>query len=183
MDLWDYAMGGDLDNEQVTSLRFFYPFDKKNDINFGVSSSSAMASRYQDPNQGRVLYYYTHAHHNFDNNWDLRAGIINSDAKRDDTAIAATKTKQPGRWIQLQYKGADLQSPGTYGITADYRYEPALTWPTVTDWCGLNEHFFRLGVNWVPSKNICVNTFYTWASDIDTGAKDDLYRFQVQFFF
>ena len=183
MDLWDNAMGGDREYEQVTSLRFFYPFDKKNDINFGVSSSSAMASRYQDPDQGRVFYYYTHAHHNFDNNWDLRMGVINSNAKRDDTATAATKTKQPGRWIQLQYKGSNLQAPGSYGITADYRYEPALTWPTVTDWCGLNERFFRLGVNWVPAKNILLNTFYTWGREIDTGARDDLYRFEAQFFF
>jgi len=188
MDLWDNGMGGTREYEQVTSLRFFYPFDKKNDINFGVSSSSAMASRYQDPSQGRVLYYYTHAHHKFDTNWDLRAGIINSDAKRDDTtpakaATSATKTKQPGRWIQLQYKGSNLQSPGSYGITADYRYEPALTWPTVTDWCGLNEHFFRLGVSYVPAKNILLDTFYTWADEIDTGKRDDMFRFQAQFFF
>lgn len=183
MDLWDNAMGGDREYEQVTSLRSFYPFDKKNDINFGVSWSSAMASRYQDPDQGRVFYYYTHAHHNFDNNWDLRVGVINSDAKRDDTATAATKTKQPGRWVQLQYKGSDLQAPGSYGITADYRYEPALSWPTVTDWCGLNERFFRLGVSYVPAKNILLDTFYTWGREIDTGEKDDLYRFQTQFFF
>ncbi len=184
MDLWDDAMNnGTREYEQVTSLRAFYPFDKKNDINFGVSWSSAMASRYQSTDQGRVFYYYTHAHHKFDNNWDLRAGIISSDAKRADTALAATKTKQPGRWLQVQYKGPDLQSPGTYGITADYRYEPALSWPTVTDWCGLNERFVRLGVSWVPAKNIMLDTFYTWAREIDTGAKDDLYRFQAQFFF
>ena len=147
-----------------------------------------MASRYQDPNQGRVFYYYTHAHHKFDNNWDLRVGIINSDAKRDDTTLAkaatsATKTKQPGRWIQLKYKGSDLQNPGTYGITATYRYEPALTWPTVTDWCGLNERFVRLGVSYVPAKNILLDTFYTRGREIDTGAKDDMFRFQAQFFF
>jgi hypothetical protein len=183
MDLWDNAMGGDHEYEQVTSLRFFYPFDKKNDINFGVSWSSAMASRYQDPDQGRVFYYYTHGHHKFDRNWDLRAGVINSNAKRDDTATASTKTKQPGRWLQLQYKGADLQAPGSYGITATYRYEPALSWPTVTDWCGLNERFVRLGVSWVPAKDILLDTFYTWAREIDTGAKDDMYRFQAQFFF
>jgi hypothetical protein len=183
MDLWDDSMGGDRKYEQITSLRSFYPFDKKNDINFGVSWTSAMASRYQDPDQGRVFYYYTHAHHKFDNNWDLRVGIINSNAKRDDTALAATKTKQPGRWIQLKYKGSDLQNPGTYAITATYRYEPALTWPTVTDWCGLNEKFVRLGVSYVPAKNILLDTFYTWGREIDTGAKDDMFRFQAQFFF
>jgi len=142
-----------------------------------------MASRYQDPDQGRVFYYYTHAHHKFDNNWNLRVGVINSDAKRDDTATASTKTKQPGRWVQFQYKGSDLQAPGSYGITATYRYEPALSWPTVTDWCGLNERFVRLGVSYVPAKNVLLDTFYTWAREIDTGAKDDLYRFQAQFFF
>jgi hypothetical protein len=183
MDLWDDSMGGDRKYEQVTSLRSFYPFDKKNDINFGVSWSSAMVSRYQDPSQGRVFYYYTHAHHQFDNNWDLRVGIINSNAKRDNTALAGTKTKQPGRWIQLQYKGSNIQVPGSYGITATYRYEPALTWPTVTDWCGLNERFVRLGVSYVPAKNILLDTFYTWAREIDTGARDDMFRFQAQFFF
>jgi len=183
MSLWDNYMGGTRLSEQVTSLRAFYPFDKKNDINFGVSWSSAMASRYQDPDQGRVFYYYTHAHHNFDNNWDLRAGVINSNAKRDDTATAATKTKQPGRWVQLQYKGANPQAPGSYGITATYRYEPALTLPTLTDWGGLNERFVRLGVSWVPAKNVLLDTFYTWADEIDTGARDDMYRFQAHFFF
>ena len=182
MDLWDNLIGGDRDYENVTSLRFFYPFDKKNDINFGVAYSSGMASRYQDPSH-RVFSYYAHAHHSFDHNWDLRVGTINSNAKRDNTEIAGTKTKSPGRWIQLQYKNADLQKPGSYAITADYRYEPALNWVTVTDWCGLNEKFYRLGVSYVPAKNIMLNTFYTWAREIDTNDRDDLYRFQADFFF
>ena len=143
-----------------------------------------MASRYQDPDQGRVFYYYAHAHHKFDKNWDLRAGIINSNADRDPSnAVAGTKTKQPGRWLQLQYKGANLQAPGSYGITATYRYEPALSWPTVTDWCGLNEKFIRLGVSYVPAKNIMLNSFYTWGKEIDTGARDDMYRFEAMMFF
>ncbi|SFI10421.1 hypothetical protein SAMN04487861_1154 [Selenomonas ruminantium] len=184
MDLWDYAMGGKREDEQVTSLRFFYPFDDKNDINFGLSSSSAMASRYQDPDQGRVLYYFVHGHHVFDKNWQVRAGLINSNAKRDSSnPDAGTKTKQPGRWLQVQYKGADLSKPGSYGITATYRYEPALSWPTVTDWCGLNEKFIRLGVNYVPAKNIMLDTFYTWGREIDTDKRSDLYRFQAQLFF
>lgn len=183
MDLWDDAMGGTRTKEKVTSLRFFYPFDKKNDINFGTSWSSAMASRFQDPDQGRVFYYYTHAHHKFDQNWDLRAGIINSNADRNNTAAAGTKTKHPGRWVQLQYKGSNLSVPKSYGITLDYRYEPALSWPTVTDWCGLNEKFLRLGFSYVPAKNILLDTFYTWARDIDTNKRDDLYRFQAQLFF
>ena len=183
MDLWDDAMGGTRTKEKVTSLRFFYSFDKKNDINFGTSWSSAMASRYQDPDQGRVFYYYTHAHHKFDQNWDLRVGIINSNAKRDNTAVAGTKTKHPGRWVQLQYKGANLSAPKSYGITLDYRYEPALSWPTVTDWCGLNEKFIRLGFSYVPTKNILLDTFYTWGREIDTDSRSDLYRFQAQFFF
>ena len=184
MDLWDYAMGGNREDEQVTSLRFFYPFDDKNDINFGLSSSSAMASRYQDPDQGRVLYYFVHGHHVFDKNWQVRAGLINSNAKRDSSnPDAGSKTKQPGRWLQVQYKGADLNRPGSYGITATYRYEPALSWPTVTDWCGLNEKFIRLGVNYVPAKNIMLDTFYTWGREIDTDKRSDLYRFQAQLFF
>ncbi|WP_294153061.1 hypothetical protein [uncultured Selenomonas sp.] len=184
MDLWDDAMGGDRTKEKVTSLRFFYPFDKKNDVNFGMSWSSPMQSRYQADDQHRVFYYYAHGHHKFDKNWDLRAGMIASNAKRDPTNEAAgTKNKQPGRWVQLTYKQAQLQNPGTYSIVADYRYEPALSWPTVTDWCGLNERFLRLGFNYVPAKNILLDTFYQWARDIDTGVKDDLYRFQAQFFF
>ena len=176
MDLWDDAMGGTRKDEKVTSLRFFYPFDAKNDINFGVSYSSAMASRYQDPDQGRVFYYYTHAHHKFDNNWAVRAGIINSNAKRDpNNTVAGTKTKKPGHWLQVNYKGTQLDKPNSYGVTLTYRYEPALTWPTVTDWCGLNEKFIRLGFSYVPYKNILLDTFYTWRSD--------LYRFQAQLFF
>ena len=192
MDLWDDGMGytstngkvyGDRTQEKVTSLRFFYPFDDKNDINFGVSYSSAMASRYQDPDQGRVFYYYAHAHHKFDNNWGIRAGLINSNAKRNDSPEAGSKTKSPGRWLQVDYKGAKLDKPNSYGVTLTYRYEPALTWPTVTDWCGLNERFVRLGVSYVPYTNILLDTFYTWAREIDTGARNDLYRFQAQFFF
>lgn len=184
MDLWDDAMGGTRTQEKVSSLRFYYPFDKNNDVNFGVSYTSAMASRYQDPDQGRVFYYYAHARHRFDSNWQVRAGLIDSNAKRDPSnSLAGTKTKQPGRWLQLDYKGAKLNQPGSYGITATYRYEPALSWPTVTDWCGLNERFFRLGVSYVPAKNILLNSFYSWQREIDTGARGDLYRFQAQFFF
>lgn len=183
MDLWDNGMGGNLEYERISSLRSFYKFDSKNDMNFGVSWTTAMPSRYQNADQGRVFYYYTHAHHKFDKNWDLRLGIINSNAERASTAIAGTKTKQPGRWLQLQYKGANLQAPGSYGITATYRYEPALSWPTVTDWCGLNERFFRLGASWVPAKNIMLDTFYTWGKEIDTGVRNDMFRFQAQMFF
>lgn len=183
MDIWDNFMGGDREHEYVTSLRFFYPFSKKADVNFGVAYTSGMASRFQDPDK-RVFSYYAHAHYKFDDNWDLRIGTINSNAKRDpDNPIASTKTKKPGRWIQLQYKNADLQKPGSYSITADYRYEPALNWVTVTDWCGLNEKFFRIGANYVPAKNIMLNTFYTWGREIDTGARNDLFRFQAEYFF
>lgn len=38
-------------------------------------------------------------------------------------------------------------------------------------------------MDYVPAKNIKLNTFYQWARDIDTDAKDDLYRFQAEFFF
>ncbi|SDP40331.1 hypothetical protein [Selenomonas ruminantium] len=182
MDLWD----GVKNKEKVTSLRFFYPFDDKNDINFGTSWSSPMTSRYQDTNgRHRVFYYYTHAHHKFDNNWSVRAGIINSNAHRDqdNIEVAGKKTKKPGRWLQIDYKGAKLDKPNTYGITLDYRYEPALSWPTVTDWCSINSKFLRLGFSYVPAKNILLDTFYTWQRDIDTNDRNDLYRFQAQFFF
>lgn len=184
MDLWDNAMGGTRDQEQITSLRFYYPFDKKNDVNFGVAWTSPMASRYQDPDQGRVFYYYAHGHHKFDDNWAVRAGIINSNAKRDPAnAEAGTKTKSPGRWLQVNYKGADISKPNSYGVTMTYRYEPALTWPTVTDWCGLNEKFLRLGFAYVPTKNVLLDTFYSWGREIDTDARSDMFRFQAQLFF
>ena len=183
MNLWDQFMGGTRDHEQVASLRFFYPFSNKADVNFGVAYTSGMESRYQDPDK-RFFSYYAHGHYKFDDNWDLRVGMINSNAHRDpNNPVAGTKSKNPGRWVQLQYKNADLQKPGSYSITADYRYEPALNWVTVTDWCGLNEKFFRVGVNYVPMKNVMLNSFYTWAREIDTGAKNDLYRFQAEFFF
>ncbi len=183
MDLWDNFMGGDRDSENVSSLRFFYPFDANNDVNFGVSYSSGMASRYQDPDD-RVFYYYVHGHHKFDDNWDVRAGTIYSNSHRDpNNAVAGTKTKSPGRWLQVQYKNADIQKPGSYSVVADYRYEPALTWTTVTDWAGLNEKFIRLGASYVPAKNILLNSFYTWAREIDTNAKNDLYRFQAELYF
>ena len=182
MDLWDNFMGGDRQHEYVTSLRFFYPFSKKADVNFGVAYTSGMESRFQDPDK-RVFSYYAHGHYKFDDNWDLRVGMINSNAKRADNPTAGRATKKPGRWVQLQYKNADLQKPGSYAITADYRYEPALNWVTVTDWCGLNEKFIRLGIAYVPAKNVLLDAFYTWAREIDTGARDDLYRFQAQFFF
>lgn len=183
MDIWDNFMGGDREHEYVTSLRFFYPFSKKADVNFGVAYTSAMKSRFQDPKH-RVFSYYAHGHYKFDDNWDLRVGIINSNAHRDpNNPVAGRATKHPGRWVQLQYKNADLQKPGSYSITADYRYEPALNWVTVTDWCGLNEKFFRLGVSYVPAKNILLNSFYTWGREIDTGARSDLYRFEADWFF
>ena len=85
-----------------------------------------MQSRYQADDQHRVFYYYAHGHHKFDKNWDLRVGMIASNAKRDTTNVeAGTKTKQPGRWVQLTYKQVQLQNPGTYSIVADYRYEGA----------------------------------------------------------
>ena len=58
-----------------------------------------------------------------------------------------------------------------------------MVWPTVTDWCGLNEKFIRLGVSYVPAKNIMLNSFYTWGKEIDTGARDDMFRFEAMMFF
>lgn len=190
MDEYDYVMYNGKQNEDgtwdtgttgyqnVNSLRFFYPFDNKNDVNFGISVSDGMRGRGQV--EDRVLYYFAHGHHKFDDNWDLRAGIINSNAQRLE---GVNRTKKPGQWLQLQYKNADVNKPGSYAITADYRYEPSLTWPTVTDWCGNNEKFFRLGFAYVPAKNILLDTFYTWAREIDTNARDDMFRFQAHFFF
>ena len=194
VDLWDYAMANSYvlsqgystrQDEDFFGIRFTYPFDNKNVINFGTSWMTPMVSRFQDPSRKHVMYYYAHGTHTFDKNWKIRAGIMHSDAKSIPNAINGVKnaSKVPGLWFNLQYKNIDLQKPGTYDIWATYRREPGLTMPTVTDWWPNNNEGIRVGADYVLDKNLTATTWMTWFKEIDTGERSKRYRFQVDFYF
>ena len=104
-----------------------------------------------------------------------------------DFFVFVTDTYLTGKMFKdiLQVKFGKWYELNPYGwiMELDYRYEPALTLTEVTDWCGLNEKFLRFGYSYVPAKNIVLDTFYTWAKDIDTGNRNNLYRFQAYLFF
>lgn len=73
----------------------------------------------------------------------------------------------------------DFSDPGSYDIFATWRKEPGLTWVTVTDWYPVNTEGFRVGVDYILAKNIMFTTWADKIKEIDTGAKQSRYRFQV----
>jgi hypothetical protein len=194
VNLWDnYAVSPTLAargysgrwDEKFTGIRFDYPVDEKTEIHFGGHWMSPMASRFQQTDQNRVFYYYIHGSHKFDKNWLVRGGIIHSNAKSISKAINNQKDAShiPGLWFDLQYKNIDLQKPGTYDIWAEYRREPGLTMPTVTDWWDNNYQGIRLGFDYVMDKNFMFTTWMNWCREIDTGLSNKRLRFQVDVFF
>ncbi|MBO6204359.1 MAG: hypothetical protein J6O13_12605 [Selenomonas sp.] len=184
-----YANG--TDGANFFGIRFDYPINQKNDIHFGVSWMSALPTQFQDPTVNkRNMYYYIHGHHVFDKNWQVRAGIMHSNAKSIPNGVvdiatgeAKNASKVPGLWLGVQYKAIDLQKPGTYDLWATYRREPGLTMPTVTDWWEPNKEGYRIGFDYVLDKNLTFTTWMNWFKDIDTSERTRRFRFQVDAFF
>lgn len=196
VDLWDnynlspYLRSRGYDTDEWTNflgVRWDWQANDKTDVHFGFHGMDAMNSRYQDAEKrNHVLYYYAHAGYKIDNNWSVRGGIINSNARAIEHPWGTggpEASKTPGLWLNVWYKMANFSDPGSYDIFATYRKEPGLTWVTVTDWYPVNTEGFRVGVDYVMAKNMM---FTTWAhrfKEIDTDAKQTRYRFQLSAMF
>ena len=197
VDLWDnYSSSNYLQNVRgyktdeetpFVGVRWDWLPNDRTDVHFGIHGMSAMTSRYQDDKaRNHVLYYFAHAGYKFDNNWKIRGGIINSNAKMIDHPWGEdgpNPTTSPGYWFNVWYKNVDLQKPGTYDIWATYRKEPGKSWVTVTDWWPKNAEGFRIGADFVPAKNMLFTTWVDKIREIDVRAKHTRYRFQMQFNF
>lgn len=117
IDLWDNLMmspylesrGYDSDEEtNFLGVRWdYYHPNQKLDAHFGFHGMDAMTSRYQDPHKkNHVLYYYVHAGYKFDNNWQIRGGVINSNAKMIDHPWGEggpQVSRNPGLWLGAWY--------------------------------------------------------------------------------
>lgn len=192
-------------DEDFAGIRFGYAFDPRNQLNFGVHAMSPMAgpTHRQDPNQGRVKYWFLNGRHTFDSNWTVLGGIAGSNAKPDPNVQRwanmgilnydgdgklITKGVQYRNtmafWLRLQYKQANPQKPGSYDIWATYRREPGMTMPDVSEWWSPgNNEALRVGFDYVLDKNIILNGFYSSGHNIDTRERNDRTRMEVDVFF
>ncbi len=86
----------------------------------------------------------------------------------------------------LSYKGADKTKPGSWGISADYRYiSDYVSLATTYDTFGMRSHKkgVDIGATWAPIMNTQVYLNYFWGKTLDTHQDDKTFFGRVSFFF
>ena len=130
---------------------------------------------YKDSKSANVWAIGTH--YNFDMGLQVRGAYASN-----------TKAKENKRsWTAgLAYKGADKTKPGSWGISADYRYVSdyvslAPTFDTYT----LSSHKkgVDIGVDWAPIENTYVALNYFWGKRLDTREKTKTFFARASWFF
>jgi hypothetical protein len=113
-------------------------------------------------------------------NLRLDCNWSHSDAARSEQG-GITSNSDNAYIAKVTYRGADLTKPGSFDIFALYRYSPRLASYSNTDDWVQNVKGWRIGGDYVVTKNMGFTTWYTFGKDIDTNEKSDMYRFQWNF--
>ncbi|SDE42997.1 S-layer homology domain-containing protein [Sporomusa acidovorans] len=96
-----------------------------------------------------------------------------------------------GYMLQVSYKGADLNKPGSYGAWAHYlKADPSVIWDSfsgVADWtyAASGSKGYEIGFAYVPAKNIKWDFYYDDIKATVPGdkSKTKFYQTQLHFFF
>ena len=83
--------------------------------------------------------------------------------------------------MKLTDRNADLTKPGSFDIFAMYRKSPMLASYSNTDDWVKNVKGFRIGADYVVTKNMGFTTWYTFGKDVDTNEVNNMYRMQWNF--
>ena len=117
------------------------------------------------------------AHYNFDMGLQVRGAYASN-----------TKAKEFKRsWTAgLAYKGADRKVPGSWGISADYRYvSDYVSLAPTYDSYTLSQHKkgVDIAVDWAPIENTYVALNYFWGKLLATNEKTKTFFGRVSWFF
>ena len=85
--------------------------------------------------------------------------------------------------LKFTYGHSDFANPGSWSAYFLYRHSPMLaSFSNTDDWIK-NIEGFRIGGDYMFTKNMCVNTYYTFGRDIDTHNRDDAMRIQLNWLY
>lgn len=114
-------------------------------------------------------------------NLRLDAGYAKADVDKTYTAASVASTSNSAYLLKFTYRNADLTKPGSFDIFAMYRKSPMLASYSNTDDWVKNVQGFRIGTDYVITKNMGLTAWYTFGKDVDTDEVNNMYRMQWNF--
>ena len=143
----------------------------------GVRNKSVMTNPSDDAN-----IWLVRAKYNFDKN----VGLGGYYAKSNADQVGSTVNPDNKNWsVQLNYKGAQAENSGTWGLWTAYRHLGKGATPYNTfDALSTNEKGWEVGLNYTFFKNVVGQFQYGNGKEID-GARQDVHTYfgRVEFFF
>jgi hypothetical protein len=163
-----------------------YPLSANTNIHAGYYRIGANPGLNQAP--GKAVTYYTgQIDSQLSTDWNFKVAYAKSNATGSPFMIGtnsytSTETKQ--YLARVTYKTYDMSKPGSYDLFAMYRKSPQLSSAdgNTDDW-RVNSKGTRIGLDYSLDKNIGLTTWYTFGKDVDTNAKNNEYRAEVDFNF
>ena len=139
-----------------------------------------------NPNQGQmpdqhVNYYTFGVTSQLAENLRLDAGYAKANVDHTHSASDVASTSNSAYLLKLTYRNADLTKPGSFDIFAMYRRSPMLASYSNTDDWVKNVKGFRIGADYVVTKNMGLTAWYTFGKDVDTNEVNNMYRMQWNF--
>jgi hypothetical protein len=174
-------------SQNYASAVFDYPLNATTNIHAGYYKIGANTNLHQDASGKAVSYYIGQIDGQLATDWNYRVAYAKSNATGTAYTIGGntyttTDTKQ--YLARVTYKTFDITKPGSYDVFGMYRKSPQISSAdgNTDDW-RVNTKGFRIGVDYSLDKNIGLTTWYTIGKDIDTNAKNNEYRAEVDFNF
>lgn len=172
-------------SQGYSSIVFDAPVTSKTNVHAGYYRIAPNTLQHQSTADGdKYVNYYTVA---FDSqltsDWSLKAAYAKSDAAGSPDANGITSTGNKAYLVKVTYKNADMNKPGTYDLFGMYRKSPQLASYSNTDDWRQNVKGTRLGFDYILDKNFGLTTWYTIGKDVDTNAKNNEYRAELDFLF
>lgn len=199
-DAWNNGIGAtDWRNSDITSdfygIQFDWTPNEKLSANLGYnaltglddeltwgrhhhtlhSGSGILGDGYGDDNDAQI--WYAGGQYKFTNSFAINGEYSNnSSADEGEEAL----------YVTLNYKGADIADPGSWGAYAGYAELGQNSVPAPTyDEIGAGQKGFVAGVTYVPAENILATVKYFTGEDKVVDGDNDANKFfgQVEFFF
>ncbi|MBQ9377493.1 MAG: S-layer homology domain-containing protein, partial [Schwartzia sp.] len=111
-------------------------------------------------------------------------GAYGQNTKGKNELIPGGKSARRAATLELYYKGANRNKPGTWGLETGYRYLGmyAALAPTYDySWCDMKGWFF--GGNVTLAKNTVLYLGYSKGKELSTGGNESILYSRVRFFF
>ncbi len=168
-------------SQNYASILFDAPMGKTSNFHAGYYRIGGNINQAQNAND-TIGYYSLGFDTKLAENLRLDANYSKSNADDSYASTQTVKSTANSAYIvKLTYRGADLAKKGSFDLFAMYRRSPQLASYSNTDDWVKNVKGFRLGGDYVVTKNMGLTAWYTWGKDVDTNETNDMYRFQWNF--